>query len=185
MKYVSILIDYTQLSCDLLRDLLRMGNDGKYEEGDGPDETGLKYPFPEDDEEEEDAGPLFGLVLFGLVLLGLVLVADDRTEAEDTVDMMAAAVAVVAVVVATAVVGGDKLVMLEMLEILEMLLMLLLRALDRAKEETSGGGDDLEDLDEVELDLPEMWSVSSWIVGECWSSVAVISAFLLFVRYTM
>ncbi|KAF9272697.1 hypothetical protein BGZ74_005108, partial [Mortierella antarctica] len=131
-----------------------MGNDGKYEEVDGPDETGLKYPCPEDDvddeEEEDDGGPPFGLVL-----LGLVFVVEDRTEVEDTVDMMAAAVAVAAVVVATAVVGADRPVILEMLEMLEILLMLLLRAFDRAKEETSGGGDDLEDLDEVELDLPE------------------------------
>ncbi|KAG0062980.1 hypothetical protein BGZ92_006092, partial [Podila epicladia] len=149
-----------------------MGNDGKYEEVDGPEETGLKYPCPEDDvddeEEDDDGGP------FGLVLLGLVFVVEDRTEVDDTVDMMAAAVAVVAVVVATAVVGGDRLVILEMLEMLEMLLTLPLRAFDRAKEETSGGGDDLEDLDGVELDLPEVWSVSSWIVGECWLSVAVI-----------
>lgn len=161
-----------------------MGNDGKYEvEGDGPDETGLKNP-PEEvgDGEEDDDSPL-GLVLLGLVLLGLVLVVEDKTEVEDMdMDMTAAAVAVVAVVVATAVVGGDRLVILEILEILEMLLMLLLLAFDRVKDETSGGGGvDLDDLEVVEVvDLLETCS-SSWMVDECWLSAAVI--FLLLQVY--
>lgn len=150
---------------DGVRDLLRMGNDGKYEvEGEGPDETGLKNPPEEVGEGEEDDGPLLGLVLLGLVLLGLVLlglvlVVEDKTEVEDMdMDMTAAAVAVVAVVVATAVVGGDRLLILEILETLEVLLMLLLLAFDRAKDETSGGGGaDLEDLEvvEAEVDLVE------------------------------